>query len=177
MSVESEHELDPWEGRLLGGRFRDGSQASTHGMIRSDVGDHVELERSVTIKRLVVGDRRGRVVEETRARFLREAAERARLSHLNIVRIYERGDVDGVPFMVTERIRGVSLNRYLAEAAITLSLAFDLVDEIGRALGVANSNGIVHQRRKPDAVYLRSDATGDVSWLSTAWPSYGRACT
>jgi serine/threonine-protein kinase len=131
-------------------------------MIRTYVGDHVELERTVTIKRLVVGDRRGRMVEDTRARFLREAAELARLSHPNIVRIYERGEVDGVPFIVTERISGVSLSRYLAEIEITPSLAIDIVDEICRALGVAHSIGIVHQGLKPDAVYLRSDATGEL---------------
>ena len=74
MSVEYELEHDPWEGRLLDGRFRIRERTATNGMIRSCVGEHVELERSVTIKRLVVGDRRGRTVEETRTRFLPESA-------------------------------------------------------------------------------------------------------
>lgn len=162
MSVEYELEHDPWEGRLLDGRFRVRERTATNGMIRTYVGEHVELERSVTIKRLVVGDRRGRIVEETRARFLRESAELARLSHPNIVRIYERGEVDGVPYIVTERIRGVSLERHLAESDITPALAIDIVDEVCRALGVAHAAGVVHQGLKPDAIYIRSDTTGEL---------------
>ena len=73
MSVEYELEHDPWEGRLLDGRFRVRGRNATNGMICTYVGEHVALERSVTIKRLVVGDRRGRIVEETRTRFLRES--------------------------------------------------------------------------------------------------------
>ena len=158
------HELDddPWEGRLLEDRFRIRERTATNGMIRTYVGEHVELGRSVTIKRLVVGDRRGRAVEEARGRFLHEAAELARLSHPNIVRIYERGEWEGVPFIVMERIRGVSLAHYLEESAPSFSLAIDIVDEVCRALGVAHSVGVIHQALKPEAIYVRSDATEEL---------------
>ncbi len=155
-------DFDPRLGRLLAGRFRVRDCTAVNGMIRTYVGDHVALDRSVTIKCLEVGDRQGPIVDETRDRFLREAAELARLSHPNIVRIYERGEEDGTPFIVTERIQGVSLTRYLAESDVTPSLAIDIVDEVCRALAVAHRAGIIHQGLKPDAVYIRSDSTGEL---------------
>lgn len=157
-----ELEPDNWVGRTLGGRFRLRACTAVNGMLRTYVGDHVELERSVTVKRLHLGDRKGRVVDETRERFLREAAALAGLSHPNIVRIYDRGEQDGAPYIVMERIQGVSLSRYLLESEVTPSLAIDIVDEVCRALGVAHAAGIVHQSLKPDAIYLRSDATNEL---------------
>ena len=153
---------DAWVGRTLCGRFRVRACTAAVGMLRTYVADHVDLEHSVTIKRLWVGDRRGRRVQEARERFLREGAALARLSHPNIVRVYDRGEADGTPFIVLERIKGVSLARYLVESEGTPSLAIDVVDEVCRALGVAHAAGIVHLGLKPEAIYLRSDATGEL---------------
>lgn len=155
-------EDDPWAGRVLDERFEIRRCTAVNGMLRTYVAHHRELGRSVTVKRLCVGDRTGSGLEETRTRFLAEAAALARLSHPNIVRIYDRGDADGTPYIVMERIKGVSLARYLAESEVTPSLGIDLVDEVCRALGVAHASGIVHHNLKPDAIYLRSDATGEL---------------
>src|SRR5262245_54177445 len=53
--------------------------------------------------------------EVSRNRFLREAKAAAAVKHDNVVTIFQVGEADGVPYLAMERLRGSTLDRYLAK--------------------------------------------------------------
>jgi len=153
---------DPWIGRLIDGRFWLRDLAATNGMVRTYLAEQADVGRDVSVKLLITDNSSGPEVEAVRARFVREAAALARLSHPSIVRIFDRGEVDGVPYLVSEHIRGVSLQTYLRHHPVSPTLAIDIIDELARALAVAHANGIIHRGLSPDSVHIRRDTLGDL---------------
>jgi len=153
---------DPWLGRLVGGRFLLRRRVAINGLVHTYLAEQADLGRDVSVKLLVTGDGTRSEVAAVRARFVREAIALARLSHPSVVRIFERGEVDGVPYLVSEHIRGVSLQTYLRHHAVSPSLAIDIIDEAARALAVAHANGIIHRGLSSDSVYVRRDTLGDL---------------
>ena len=110
-----------------------------------------ELHRPVALKVLAehLGD------DETfRARFLREARLAGRLSHPNIVQVYDAGDPEGRPFIVMEYVPGVTLaecGQLPPERAVELGL------QGCAGLQHAHDAGLVHRDIKPGNLLLRED--------------------
>src|SRR5689334_18405508 len=67
------------------------------------------LARDVAIKLLAIDASAEGAGEEARARLLREARAAAAIDHPNAVRIFDVGEVDGVPFLSMEFVRGQTL--------------------------------------------------------------------
>lgn len=82
-----------------------------------------------------------------RERFLVEARAIARLQHPNVVSIYRVGVVDGWPYLVSELVRGQSLDR----VALPLGWprALDIAVQLARGLAAAHSQGVLHRDLKP----------------------------
>ncbi len=101
------------------------------------------LERPVAIKFISTP----RVDAAARQRFLVEARAIARLQHPNVVAIYRIGLVQGYPYLVSEFVRGRSLQTWLRklEPAGLLRAAQD----IAGALTTAHRQGIIHRDLKP----------------------------
>ncbi|MEI7892689.1 MAG: serine/threonine-protein kinase [Myxococcales bacterium] len=94
------------------------------------------------------------------ARFLDEARACKRLSHPNIIRIFDAAEAeDGTPYLVMELLQGVPLSAYM-EAPIPLARAVPILQGMLAGLGVAHAQGIIHRDLKPDNVFLHRDATG-----------------
>jgi len=117
------------------------------------------LDRDVVIALLKTDD----LSTESVPRLIREAQAMARLgSHPNIVTVYDIGDEEGRPFIVSQYVEGGSVSDLL-KAADKHRLPFDQVIRIGsqicQALVHCHSQGIIHRDLKPGNVWLSQDGT------------------
>ncbi|MEX1367872.1 MAG: tetratricopeptide repeat protein [Nannocystaceae bacterium] len=116
-----------------------------------------QLDRGVALKVLRPGAslaERG-VAQE---RLLREAQVMARLSHPNVVPVYDAGEVDGRVFVAMEHIEGRTISDWLAQERPRWPEVFDVFVAAGRGLAAAHERGLVHRDFKPDNVMI--DASG-----------------
>lgn len=87
-------------------------------------------------------------------RFTREARLLARLSHANIVNIYDFGQADGLYYFVMEYVDGVNLRQALQAGQFSLADALRVIPPICDALQFAHDEGVVHRDIKPENVLL-----------------------
>ena len=93
---------------------------------------------------------------EFRQRFQREADTLARLDSPHIVAIFDHGEVDGLPYLATQYVRGGDLGMALrARGALPSDLAVSVCAQIADALEEAHSAGVIHRDIKPSNVLLR----------------------
>ena len=115
----------------------------------------LRLDRTVAVKIMHVGLGDD---EEFAARFVREARAAARLSHPNVVAVYDQGDDDGTVFLAMELIAGHTLRDVIAkEAPMSPSRALALLEPVVSALAAAHRAGIVHRDVKPENVLIADD--------------------
>ncbi len=109
------------------------------------------LDRTVAIKVLPreFSDDDGR-----RARFEREAAAIASLSHPNICTLYDVGQQDGTMFLVMERLEGPVLAARLGQGSMPRAEAIAIAGQIAEGLAFAHRAGVVHRDLKPANVML-----------------------
>jgi tetratricopeptide (TPR) repeat protein/tRNA A-37 threonylcarbamoyl transferase component Bud32 len=132
------------------GRFSILRKVGAGGMGVVYAGYDEELDRKVAIKLL-----HRRTGARARTRLLREAQGLARLSHPNVVQVYEIGEHDEATFIAMEFVEGQTLAQLRAarpEAEWPALLAIML--EAGRGLAAAHDKGLVHRDFKPDNVMI-----------------------
>ncbi|MEZ5317791.1 MAG: protein kinase [Vicinamibacterales bacterium] len=112
------------------------------------------LDRDVAIKVLVDSLTRD---EAALARFEREAMSVAKLSHPNILSIFEFGNDAGTTFVVMELVEGETLRERLAQGPMPPRRAVALALQIAAGLGAAHARGIVHRDLKPENVMITRD--------------------
>ncbi len=102
--------------------------------------------------------------EEFRKRFYNEAQAVAKLSHNNIVSIYDVcQDEKGPEYIVMELCEGVTLKDYLRKKHhLTWQETLFFSQQVARALDHAHSRGIIHQDIKPQNIMLLRDGTAKV---------------
>jgi len=148
------------------GRFRLDGTLGRGGMAVVYLAHDTELGRAVAIKVMAdhcAGD------DAFRARFAREAQAAARLSHPNIVQVFDIGEDAGLPFIVMEYVEGETLGDVLARKR---RVAPDRVGEIGReccaGLACAHAAGLVHRDIKPQNLLVTNDGTVKIADFGVA---------
>lgn len=112
------------------------------------------LNRTVAIKVLPVAFSADR---ERLNRFAQEARSAAALNHPNILSIFDIGEDQGAPYIVSELLEGETLRERLRSGALPMRKAIDYALQISRGLAAAHDKGIVHRDLKPENLFLTED--------------------
>lgn len=124
------------------------------GMGTVYVAYHEELDRKVALK-LVHAESGGST--GGRARLLREAQALARLSHPNVVQIYEVGEHEGKIFLAMEFVDGEPLEAWQDAPGRSLSEIVEAYAQAAKGLRAAHEAGLIHRDFKPDNVLVGRD--------------------
>ncbi|MEO8699270.1 MAG: serine/threonine-protein kinase, partial [Kofleriaceae bacterium] len=126
-----------------------------------------QLRRDIAVK-IVRPDRGDQ--ERERERLMREARALARLTHPNVLAVYDVGEVDGEVFIATELVIGDTLATRTGANVDWRTLA-GLYAQAARGLAAAHAAGLVHRDVKPANLLLGSDGRVRVADFGLAVPT------
>src|SRR5262245_34192605 len=150
-ATDSPDELRRYGRYLLLGRLGSGGM----GVVYAASGP--TLDRKVALKLLRQGEG-GNVGSVARSRLLREARALARLSHANVVHVYEVGTVgDGEVYIAMEHVEGQTLRDWQGAEKRSFRDVLARYLPAGRGLQAAHEGGLVHRDFKPENVILGDD--------------------
>ncbi len=113
-----------------------------------------QLDRDVALKVLP----RGALADEgARKRFRQEALALAKLNHPNIETVFDFGTENGVDFLVTEYIPGVTLDAKLAAGSLPEKQVLHMGTQLAEGLDTAHSQHFVHRDLKPGNLRITPD--------------------
>jgi len=92
--------------------------------------------------------------EDCRKRFKREAQATAKLSHPNIIHVYEVSEYQGRPFFAMEHVEGHSLREVIKQGKLTVTETIALTMQICEGLQEAHEAGIIHRDIKPSNIII-----------------------
>ncbi len=90
-------------------------------------------------------------------RFEQEAKAASALSHPNILAIYDIGERDGAPYLVTELLEGETLRDRLRSGPLAARKAFDIATQMAQGVAAAHEKGIIHRDLKPANIFVTND--------------------
>jgi serine/threonine-protein kinase len=148
---------DPLVGQVLDGRYQVTARLARGGMATVYQAVDLRLTRTVAVKLMHVG--LGDDAEFAR-KFDREARAAARLSHPNVVSVFDQGHDrssghGGRPYIVMEYVDGQTLRDVISrEAPLTPLRALEMIEPVLSALASAHDAGLVHRDVKPENVLI-----------------------
>ena len=90
-------------------------------------------------------------------RFEQEARATGALNHPNVLAVYDVGEHEGTPFLVTELLEGATLRERLQAGPLPPRKALEVAGQIARGLAAAHEKGIVHRDLKPENLFVTKD--------------------
>ncbi len=140
-------------------RYRIIEKIGAGGMGEVYLAEDTELNRKVALKFLPLHLYQDAVC---RARFKREAQATAKLSHPNIVTIFEVSEFNGRPFFAMENVEGQTLREFSKGKDLPLSSIIELAIQICEGLAKAHSAGVVHRDIKPSNILIDRDGRAKI---------------
>lgn len=142
-------------GSLIGERYRIEKVVARGGMATVYLAMDIRLERKVALKIIhphLASD------GSFRDKFIREARIAAKLSHPNLVNVFDQGEDGDLAFMAMEFVLGITLRDALKDfGALDGKRALDLFEPMLSGLAAAHRAGILHRDLKPENVLLADD--------------------
>jgi len=155
------------EGATIG-RYRLARPVGQGGMGVVYAAYDTQLRRKIALK--LMHSQHGQDDRIGSERLLREARAMARLSHWNVVTVYDAGAADGEVFVAMEYVEGRTLRAWLRDERPRWREIIDVFCEAGRGLAAAHAVGLVHRDFKPANVLLSADGRVRVTDFGLARP-------
>ena len=132
---------DPRSGAVLAERYALGALLGSGGVGRVYTARDRKLQRDVAVKVL------GSAAPDSDAvrRFGREALAAGSVQHPNIVAVFDAGEEEGRPFIVTELLRGTTLRDKLRAGPLPLAEALRIARQVAAGLAAAHEKGLTHR--------------------------------
>ncbi|HLJ99885.1 MAG TPA: PASTA domain-containing protein [Streptosporangiaceae bacterium] len=146
---------DPLTGRLLDGRYAVSARLAHGGMATVYLAMDTRLDRQVALKVMHAELARD---EDFVQRFIGEAKSVARLSHQNVVAVYDQGADGPFLYLAMEYVPGQSLKDLLrAHGRFGVRTALEIMAGVLDGLAAAHAAGIAHRDIKPENVLITAD--------------------
>jgi len=97
------------------------------------------------------------ISEKAKARFEREVALAAKLTHPNIARIYDSGLRSGIYYYAMELVEGKHLEKYVFEEKLDQRQVLILIKKICKTMAFAHREGVIHRDLKPSNILVSKD--------------------
>lgn len=145
-------EQETMTGHTLANRYQILEEVGTGGMAVVYKARDILLDRIVAVK--ILHAEYGNDHEFV-TRFRQEAQAAAKLSHPNIVNIYDVGKDGDIHYIVMEFVRGETLKEYIEKHGhLPINTSIQIAFDIGEALESAHHNGLVHCDIKPHNILV-----------------------
>jgi serine/threonine-protein kinase len=146
---------DPLTGRLLDGRYAVTARIAHGGMATVYQATDTRLDREVALKVMHAELARD---EDFVRRFIGEAKSVARLSHQNVVAVYDQGADGPFLYLTMEYVPGRTLKQLLRDSGrFSPATALEIMAGVLDGLAAAHASGIVHRDVKPENVLVTAD--------------------
>ena len=146
---------DPLIGRVVDGRYAVGRRIARGGMATVYEAEDQRLERVVAIKVMhphLADD------QDFRDRFIQEAKATARISHPNVVNVYDQGTRGEVAYLIMENVPSITLRDHLLKhGALTPEQSLQVTEAVLAGLSAAHRADLVHRDIKPENILLAND--------------------
>jgi serine/threonine protein kinase len=165
----------PTGGALCGGRYELRGVLGRGAMAEVRDGWDLKLSRPVAVKLLYPG---ASVRPDSRPRFDAEARAAAQLTGRHVVVVHDVGEHDGLPFIVMERLPGVTLADHIARGPLPAAFVQVVLDGVLDALAEAHHVGILHRDVKPGNILFTAKGEpklADFGIAKTSGAAYTRA--
>jgi serine/threonine-protein kinase len=116
-------------------------------------GEDPALDRTVALKTVILSDDAAGK-DEYKKRFFLEAKAAGRLSHPQVITVYDFGQEGDVAYMAMEFLKGKELRTRMKEGSISVPEAVHIAEQVAEGLGYAHEHGVVHRDVKPSNIML-----------------------
>ena len=142
-------------GSVIAERYRIDKFVAQGGMATVYLAEDLRLDRKVAVK--IIHPHLA-TNSSFREKFIREAKMAARLSHPNLVNVFDQGTDGSTAYLVMEYVEGITLRNALDDFGALESIrALDLFEHLLSGLAAAHNAGVLHRDLKPENVLLAND--------------------